>query len=183
MALVHRPLDSVASPQLVMKDCQEGLRQVGFFYERQEYYLSGIIMAGEIFREVVELVQPVIERQVSGKAPERVLLGRVQGDIRNWGKNIASVLLGSHSFDVQDLGVDVPPTTFFDQTAQFLPHVVGLSGLVTSAYEAMRDTVVLLVICGSQLGEQVRQYVGADYWTTDEVAGVELCTRLVTAAG
>jgi len=192
LALVRQRLDSGDDPLLIIKDCQEGLRQVGLLYERQEYFLAGLIMAGEIFREVMELVQPVVERQVSGKASGRILLGTVRGDIHDLGKNIVSVLLGCHNFAVLDLGVDVPPTTFAEQTAQFLPHVVGLSGLVASAYEAMRETVVLLraqgyegpiVIGGGQLSEKVCEYVGADYWTTDAVAGVELCSRLIAGAG
>ena len=192
LALVHQRLESGDDPLMIIKDCQEGLRQVGLIYERQEYFLAGLIMAGEIFREVMELVQPVIERQVSGKASGRILLGTVKGDIHDLGKNIVSVLLSCHNFAVHDLGVDVPPTTFAEQAAQFLPHVVGLSGLVASAYEAMRDTVVLLraqgyggpiVIGGGQLNEKVCEYVGADYWTTDAVAGVELCSRLIAGKG
>jgi methanogenic corrinoid protein MtbC1 len=192
LALVRRRLDAGSDPLLVVKDCQEGLRRVGLLYERQEYYLAGLIMAGEIFREAVELVQPVIERQVSRKASARILLGTVEGDIHDLGKNIVSVLLGCHSFAVQDLGVDVSPSTFCRQAAQFLPHLVGLSGLVASAYEAMRETVILLrnhgyagpiVIGGGQLSETVCQYVGADYWTTDAVDGVELCSRLIAEAG
>jgi methanogenic corrinoid protein MtbC1 len=192
LALVRRRLDRGDSPLLVIKDCQEGLRRVGLLYERQEYYLAGLIMAGEVFREAAELVQPVIERQGSGNAPARILLGTVEGDIHDLGKNIVSVLLGCHDFAVHDLGVDVPPTTFSGEAVHFMPHVVGLSGLVASAYEAMRETVVLLraqgyggaiVIGGGQLGEQVCEYVGADYWTTDAVAGVELCSRLVAEVG
>jgi methanogenic corrinoid protein MtbC1 len=188
LALVRQRLDSGDDPLLIIKDCQEGLRQVGLLYERQEYFLAGLIMAGEIFRQVMELVQPVVERQVSGHASGRILLGTVKGDIHDLGKNIVSVLLGCHNFAVHDLGVDVPPTTFAEQAAQFMPHVVGLSGLVASAYEAMRETVVLLraqgyggpiVIGGSQLSDKVCEYVGADYWTTDAVAGVELCSRLI----
>ena len=192
LTLVRQRLDAGDDPLLVIKNCQEGLRQVGLLFERQQYYLSGLIMAGEIFRQVMELVQPVVEQQVSGKASGRILLGTVEGDIHDLGKNIVSVLLGCHNFAVRDLGVDVPPTTFAEQAAEFRPHVVGLSGLVASAYEAMRETVVLLrkqgyegpiVIGGGQLSEEVCQYVGADYWTTDAVVGVDLCSRLIAAAG
>lgn len=192
LALIRQRLDAGDDPLLIIKDCQEGLRQVGLLFEQQQYYLSGLIMAGEIFRQVMELAQPVVERQVSGEASGRILLGTVEGDIHDLGKNIVSVLLGCHNFAVRDLGVDVPPTTFAEQAAEFQPHVVGLSGLVASAYEAMRETVALLrkqgyegpiVIGGGQLSETVCQYVGADYWTTDAVVGVDLCSRLIAAAG
>jgi methanogenic corrinoid protein MtbC1 len=192
LALVRQRLSAGDDPLLIIKDCQEGLRQVGLLFERQQYYLSGLIMAGEIFREVMELVQPVVEQRVSGDASGRILLGTVQGDIHDLGKNIVSVLLGCHNFAVYDLGVDVPPATFAEQAASISPHVVGLSGLVASAYEAMRETVTQLrhagyegpiVIGGGQLSEAVCQYVGADYWATDAVDGVDLCNRLIAAAG
>jgi 5-methyltetrahydrofolate--homocysteine methyltransferase len=99
------------------------------------------------------------------------------------------MLLTCHKFVVHDLGVDVPPTTLAEQAAQMQPHLVGLSGLLTNAYDAMHKTITLLreqgyqgpiIIGGGQLGEEVCQYVGADHWSTDAVTGVELCQRLIS---
>ena len=189
LALVHQRLDAGDDPLLIIEDCQEGMRQVGVRYERNEYYLAGLIMAGEIFSQVMELVQPVVERQVSGQASGRILLGTVAGDIHDLGKNIVNMLLSCHNFVVHDLGVDVSPMAFAEQAAQVQPHIVGLSGLLTSSYDAMRETVALLrasgyqepvIIGGGQLSGEVCQYVGADHWTTDAVTGVELCQRLIS---
>jgi methanogenic corrinoid protein MtbC1 len=188
LALVRQRLDVGDDPLLIIEDCQEGMRQVGVRYERKEYFLAGLIMAGEIFRQVMELLQPVIERQVSGQASGSILLGTVEGDIHDLGKNIVNMLLSCHNFVVHDLGVDVSPAAFAEQAAQVQPHLVGLSGLLTSSYDAMRETVALLrawgyrgpiIIGGGQLSEEVCQYVGADHWTTDAVSGVELCQRLM----
>jgi len=188
LALVRQRLEARDDPLLIIEDCKEGMRQVGVRYERREYYLAGLIMAGEIFSQVMELVQPVVERQVSGQASGCILLGTVEGDIHDLGKNIVNMLLSCHNFVVHDLGVDVSPTVFAEQAAQVQPHLVGLSGLLTSSYDAMRETVVLLrarryrgpiIVGGGQLSEEVCQYVGADHWTTDAVTGVELCQRLV----
>ena len=189
LALVRQRLDAGDDPLLIIEDCQEGMRQVGVRYERNEYYLAGLIMAGEIFSQVMELLQPVVERQVSGQASGRILLGTVEGDIHDLGKNMVNMLLSCHNFVVHDLGVNVSPTAFAEQAAQVQPHLVGLSGLLTISYDAMRETVALLraqgyqgpiIIGGGQLNEKVCQYVGADHWTTDAGAGVELCQRLVS---
>jgi methanogenic corrinoid protein MtbC1 len=189
LTLVRQRLDADDDPLLIMQDCREGMRQVGLRYERNEYFLAGLIMAGEIFRQVMELLQPVVERQVSGHASGRILLGTVQGDIHDLGKNIVNMLLSCHSFVVHDLGVDVSPTVFAEQAARLEPHLVGLSGLLTSSFDAMRETVALLrargyqrpiIVGGGQLSEKVCQYVGADHWTTDAVTGVEMCQRLVS---
>jgi methanogenic corrinoid protein MtbC1 len=189
LTLVRQRLDAGDDPLLIIEDCQEGMRQVGLRYERREYFLAGLIMAGEIFRQVMEVLKPVVERQVSGQASGRILLGTVAGDIHDLGKNIVNMLLSCHNFVVHDLGVDVSPMAFAEQAAQVQPHIVGLSGLLTSSYDAMRETAALLrgrgyqepiIIGGGQLSEEVCQYVGADHWTTDAVTGVELCQRLIS---
>ncbi len=189
LALVHQRLNAGDDSLLIIEDCQEGMRQVGERYERHEYYLAGLIMAGEIFSQVMELLQPIVERQVSGQASGRILLGTVEGDIHDLGKNIVNMLLSCHNFVVHDLGVDVAPTTFAQKAAQVQPHLVGLSGLLTSSYDTMHTTIRLLrdrgyqkpiIIGGGQLSEEVCQYVGADHWTTDAVTGVELCRKLIS---
>jgi methanogenic corrinoid protein MtbC1 len=189
LALVRQRLDAGDDPLLILKDCREGMRQVGVRYERNEYFLAGLIMAGEIFRQIMALLQPVVERQISGQASGCILLGTVEGDIHDLGKNIVNMLLSCHRFVVHDLGVDVSPATFAEQAARVQPHLVGLSGLLTNAYDAMRETITLLraqgyqgpvIIGGGQLSEKVCQYVGADQWSTDAVTGVELCQRLIS---
>ncbi|MHB0979386.1 MAG: cobalamin B12-binding domain-containing protein [Thermoleophilia bacterium] len=170
------------------------MRVVGERYERHEYYLSGLILAGEIFREVLEMVQPGLEAELSGEGSGRVLLGTVGGDIHDIGKNIVATALRSFGFTVEDLGVDVAPARFLERALDFGPDVVGLSGLVTSSYQSMKDTVELLrrheaeagghvpvVIGGGLIDEEVRRYVGADSWTTDAMEGVRICQRLTEA--
>ena len=189
LALVRQRIATGDDPLRIIQDCQEALHQVGLRYEQHKYYLAGLIMGGEILYQVMAMVQPLIERQVSGHASGSILLGTVQGDIHDLGKNIVNMLLSCHHFSVHDLGVDVSPATFGEQAAEIRPDIVCLSGLLTSAYDAMHETVALLraqgyrgpvIIGGGQLNEQVFQYVGADYWTTDAMAGVELCKKLVS---
>jgi methanogenic corrinoid protein MtbC1 len=182
----------VDDPITIVEDCQEGLRLVGERYERQEYYLSGLIMAGEIFRQVMEILGPKLETQFIGNESGSILLGTVEGDIHDIGKNNLSLLLTSYGFNVHDLGVDVPPAEFLKMALQTKPDIIGLSGLLTTSYNSMRETVRLLraasdpqvvntpiVIGGNQLTEQVCQYIGADAWVTDAMTGVRLCQKLL----
>jgi methanogenic corrinoid protein MtbC1 len=192
LALVRERVAQNDDPLLLVENCQEGLRIVGERYERQEYYLSGLIMAGEIFREVMEILAPIIEGRFSGSESGVILLGTVEGDIHDIGKNNLSLLLTCYGFTVNDLGVDVPPEEFLSQAMQLKPDIIGLSGLLTSSYDSMRATVQLLrsasdhsvaatpiVIGGNQLNEQVCQYVGADAWVTDAMSGVRLFQKLI----
>lgn len=136
----------------------------------------------------MDLLQPVVESQISGRSSGKVLLGTVAGDIHDLGKNVFSMLLNCHKFTVYDLGVDVPPAEFLRKALEIRPDVIGLSGLITYSYDSMRETISLLrtggclatiIIGGNQLDEVICQYTGADYWVTDAVAGIELCQRLL----
>ena len=193
LALVQERLNKGDDPLSIVEECQEGMRRVGEQYEQGRYYLAGLIMAGEIFREVMELAQPVIEAQISGEESGQVLLGTVEGDIHDIGKNIQGMLLSCHGFTVYDLGVNVPPAEFLAQAKKVRPDIIGLSGLLTSSYDAMRNTITLIrdasvselsgipiVIGGTSINEQVCQYVGADYWIINAMEGVRLCQRLLT---
>jgi methanogenic corrinoid protein MtbC1 len=192
LALVQERLNNGDDPLSIIEACQGGMRRVGERYEQGQYFLSGLIMAGEIFREVMELTQPVIKKKVRGNESGRILLGTVQGDIHDIGKNIQSILFSCYGFTVNDLGIDVPPDVFVAEAAKFEPDVVGLSGLLTSSYDAMRDTIALfrrdpdhplasipVIIGGVSINDQVCQYVEADYWIVNAMDGVRLCQRLL----
>ena len=192
LALVRQRLDAGYDPLQIIDECNEGMREVGQRYEKGDYFVAGLIMSGEIFREVVELVQPFIEQQSKGNASGRVLVGTVSGDIHDIGKNMFGMLLSCHGFDVIDLGVDVPPDAFAVKAVETKPDVVGLFGLITASFETMKETVTALrtqarehqlsfpiIIGGGMIDEQVCQYVGADYWMPDAMAGVRLCEDLL----
>jgi methanogenic corrinoid protein MtbC1 len=189
--LVRARLEQNEDPLFIVEDCQEGLRQVGERYERREYYLSGLIMAGEIFREAMEMLSPRFEMKYSSGKAGPVLLGTVAGDIHDIGKNIFALMLTAYGFEVIDLGVDVPPQRFLDQALESHPRVIGLAGLLTSSYDSMRDTIQLIRSCpdarisptpvilgGNQLSDQVCAYTGANGWAVDAMTGVRMVQRL-----
>ena len=191
--LVQKRLKAGDDPLKIIEECNEGMRLVGQRYEDGRYFISGLIMSGEIFREVVEMVQPLLEQRAEEHSSGRVLVGTVSGDIHDIGKNILGMLLSCHGFFVIDLGIDVPPMDFAKKAVETRPDIVGLSGLITASFGMMKDTVSLLraeaetnglsfpiIIGGGLIDEQVCRYVGADYWTADAMEGVRLCQRLMT---
>lgn len=190
--LVKQRVAQGDDPMQIIEECNEGMRLVGQRYEQGRYFISGLIMSGEIFREVVELIQPFLEKQANGKSSGLVLVGTVSGDIHDIGKNIVGMLLSCYGFNVIDLGVDVPPAEFAAKAMETKPDIVGLSGLITASFEKMKVTVSLLqveaqkhgltfpiVIGGGMIDDQVCRYVGADYWVSDAMSGVRLCQRLM----
>ena len=117
------------APVSILSTCQQALKVVGERYERQEYFLSGLIMAGELFKEVLDLVQPAQEQTQPGTAAGTVVLGTVAGDIHDIGKNMFATSLRGFDFKVIDLGVDVSPERFLAEVGRSRPDVVCLSGL------------------------------------------------------
>jgi methanogenic corrinoid protein MtbC1 len=196
LRLVKEALSAGESSVDVVHAVEAGMRTVGERYEQKDIYLAGLIMAGEIFRSVMELAQPGWENELVGNASGRVLLGTVAGDIHDIGKNMAALALRMFGFTVEDLGVNVPPEIFLEAAKSFRPDIVGLSGLLSVAFTAMRDTVALFrehasdfeavpifVIGGGTIDEQVARYVGADLWTDDAMEGVRLCQRALENRG
>jgi methanogenic corrinoid protein MtbC1 len=191
LEIVRRRMERGDDPLQIIDDCLTGMREVGARYTQQHYFLSALILAGDILREIMEMVLPAVEETYIERNSSRVLLGTVRGDIHDLGKNMLMMLLRSYGFVVLDLGVDVPPEKFVEEARTFRPHVIGLSGLITAAYTAMRETVSALremmvedgvqipVVLGGQVDEQVCNFVGADYWTTDAMEGVQLCQQLI----
>ena len=196
LEIVHKRIQSGDDPMRILEECNEGMQIVGRRYEQGEYYIAGLIMSGEIFREVVELVQPLLVKSTDKKSPGCILVGTVSGDIHDIGKNMLGMLLTCYGFTVIDLGVDVPPAEFAAKAVESKPDIVGLSGLITASFEKMKETVAMLrteskkndlsfpiLIGGGMIDEQVCQYVGADYWLKDAMAGVRLCQSLLADQG
>jgi methanogenic corrinoid protein MtbC1 len=188
LRLIRQHLAENDDPLTLIANCQKGLQRVGERYAKHKYYLSGLIMGGEIFYEVMELIRPAMESRISGTSSGRILLGTVESDIHDLGKNMVKLLLSCYKLTVYDLGVDVPPEEFLRQAKKLQPDIVGLSGLVTNAYDSMRETIELfrregyqipIIIGGSQLSKEVFQYTGADYWVNRADAGVKLILRLL----
>ncbi len=194
LAHVGERLDRGDDPIALLEDCQEAMRRVGERYERREYYLSGLMMAGEIFRRAMELVEPALVDRLRGGASGHILLATVQGDIHDIGKNIFSIMLRCRGFTVTDLGVDVPPQRFLEAARRYHPDVVAMSGLLTVSYDAMRDTVALVrreggsglsdvpcIIGGGLLDGKICAYAGADFWAIDAMLGVEVCHQIMAS--
>jgi methylmalonyl-CoA mutase cobalamin-binding domain/chain len=192
---VRERLAAGDDPLQIIQDCNAGMRQVGERYQERRYFLSGLIMAGEIFREVMELMQPVLEGQTTKQSSGRILLGTVQGDIHDIGKDMVELLLTCYGFTVIDLGVDVAPEEFVKQVSDHQPDIVGLSGVLTASHAVMRETVdalhslarqtgrsVPIIIGGGMIDDQICRFVGADYWVGDAMSGVHLCQQLMERA-
>ena len=192
LALIRERLDAGEDPAVLVEECRVGMEQVGRLYQDGTYYISALIMAGEIIREATELLIPrmtaVRERTGTGK----MVIATVRGDIHDIGKNIVIALLDADGFTMIDLGVNVAPEQIAGTVQEERPDVLGLSCLLTSGYESLRQTIELvrertaswhrrlpIVIGGAAVDEMVRERLGADAWCDDAARGLGVVRSLL----
>ena len=183
--LVKERLDVGDDPMSILADCRRGMDIVGERYKAGDYFLSELIVSGEIFKDSTKLIEPHLKANASASAT-KIVLGTVKGDIHNIGKDIVAVLLKSAGFDVYDLGIDVKPEAFVDKLKETGAPILGMSGLLTPSFDAMKETIeavkeaglrdkVKIIIGGGVVTELVQRYTGADAFTDDAMEGVEIC--------
>ena len=190
LEIVRALVDGGEDPVLILSDCIKAMETVGRRFEAGEYFLPELIMAGEMMKQISEMVRPKLKGGFTLKKRGKVLIGTVEGDIHDIGKDIVSFLLDVNGFEVRDIGIDVPPGKFVEEIKDFKPQVVGLSGLLTLAYDSMKKTVqaieeaslrtgVKIMIGGGQTNERIKEYAGADAYGKDAMAGILLVKQWV----
>ena len=189
LKLVQERLDAGDEPLDIIADCREGMADVGKRYEAQEYYVSDLIMASEIFKQAMAKIGEKFQTD-SGPKRGSVVIGTVKGDIHDIGKDIVVSLLQAGNYNVVDLGVDVPSEKFVEAVKKSGATVVGLSGLLTISFDSMKETVdalkaaglrsqVKVMLGGGSVTEQVRAFADADSIGIDAQTAVSLCDQWI----
>ncbi|NIO70188.1 MAG: methionine synthase [Anaerolineae bacterium] len=190
LKLVGEMVEGGLEPMEILDAARKAMDIIGQRYEKGTYFLPELILAGEMLTQITDMVKPELAKMPEVKRHGKVLIGTVEGDIHDIGKNIVSFMLDVNGFEVLDLGVDVSPQKFVEAIQDFEPQVVGLSGFLTLAFDAMKDTVaaiesaglrdgVKIMIGGGQVNEKIQEYAGADAYGKDAMAGVSLAQKWV----
>jgi len=188
-------LEEGANPLRVLELCRNAMDIVGKRFEKGEYFLPELVLAGEMLENIGAIAKPLIKQGPGGEPKKlaKVLIGTVHGDLHDIGKNIVTFMLDINGFEVKDIGIDVPVKTFIDEISQFQPDVVGLSGFLTLAFDSMKETIAAIqeaglrdkfkiMIGGGQVDETVRSYTGADAFGTNAIDAVSLCRNWMGVA-
>ncbi|MEW6444223.1 MAG: cobalamin-dependent protein [bacterium] len=185
---VKQGLESGDDPLRILEACRRGMALVGERFQSGDYYLAEMMLAGEIFKSVVAVLDPHLSDARRARPRGKVVLATLKGDIHDLGKDLLATLLRAQGFEVLDLGVDVDPSTAVRQIKSSAPDFVGFSALLTSAFPNMKAAAELLeeeglrsglklMVGGGVTTALVRDYVGADFQTTDAMQGVAYCLR------
>ena len=182
-------IDNKYTPNSIIACLNIGVSCVGNYFERGEYFIGDLIICGMIYREVLDLITPLLpekEKDFSGK----VVIGVAEGDIHDIGKDIVADLLRAEHFEVIDLGVDVHPEKFASAIVTHKPDILLLSGLLSIAADSMEVTMdylkehdlrdsVKILIGGACASETLMHKLGADGWAYDTMETVAFCKRVM----
>jgi len=185
-AELNRLLDEGVEPTELLTCFMEGMRRVGELFETGRYFIAALIMAGEIMRAAMETLSPHLGQRAAGGHGGKIIIGTIQGDIHDLGKNLFSLLLSCHQFEVIDLGVDVSPQAFLQKAIEHKPDLIGISCVLTTSVPSLKEAVELLrdqlpkpappvIIGGTCLDERMARFVGSDLWASDAANGLKIC--------
>jgi 5-methyltetrahydrofolate--homocysteine methyltransferase len=186
--LVQQCLDAgETAGAIVEKRLVPGMAIVGEKFKRNEIFVPEMLIAARAMKEALKILEPQLV--AAGVKPEHsAVIGTVEGDLHDIGKNLVAMMWKGANIEVIDLGVNVPPAKFVEAVKQHKPKLVGLSALLTTTMPAMRDTVkvirdagllVKIVIGGAPITLEYAREIGADGYSPDAGSAVDTAMALL----
>ncbi len=167
-----------------------GMNVIGERFRRHEIFLPDVLLAAKAMYAGLDLVKPLLERD-GVSSGEKVVIGTVQGDLHDIGKNLVGIMLRGAGFDVIDLGNDVSPEQFVDAASESGARLIGMSALLTTTMPVMRKVTALLqerglsesirtIIGGAPVSKEYAEEIGADAYAYDAANAVQRVQGLVS---
>lgn len=169
----------------------KGIQAVGALFANGTYFLPDLLLGAKAMDAGIKVIEPLMagqKREFLG----RVLMGTVEGDLHEIGKNIVIMMLKTAGFEVLDIGIDVPAKKFIEQTMEFKPDIIGISALLTTTVGRQKEIIELLqeeglrdkvkvMIGGAPINQNWADTIGADGYAEDASVAVEVAKRLLGA--
>ena len=188
--LTKAELESGDNPQdIIAQGLQAGMAAVGEKFSSGEYFLPDMLMAARAMKAALEVLQPALE-QTGIPTIGKVVIGTVEGDMHDIGKNVVATFLSGNGFEVFDLGLNVPVQKFIDEVKEKKPEILGMSALLTTTMPVMGNVIKSLeeaglrsglkvVVGGAPVTQDYANHIGADGYAHDGGQAVPVCKRLV----
>lgn len=169
-----------------------GINEVGDKFAEMEVFLPELLMAATAMEEAMVLIQPELDKQgIKIEKSGRVVIGTIQGDIHDIGKNIVGAMLKASGFEILDLGNDVKPNTFIDRACEFNADAIGISSLLTTSLPFSQELIKLLeirdlrdrfkvVMGGAAVTPAYCDAVGADGYGDDASGAISILKDLIS---
>lgn len=193
-SLVRDKLASGTPPTEIVAECNRGMSLLGERFAQGECFIPELMFGGMIMKNVMAQLGPQLAAAQTGEPVGRAVVGTVQHDVHDIGKDILIMMLRGVGFEVVDLGVDAPPEKFVDAVREHQPAVVGLSLLLTTCFKSVSGTVdairqaglrdkVKIMLGGAAASELLRENTGCDFYGKTAVDGMKYACQLVGATG
>ena len=179
--------EGVAVKSILDEGLIGGMDELAARWKRNEVYIPEVLIAARAMKSAMEILEPELVK--AGVEPVgKFLIGTVQGDLHDIGKNLVAMMLKGAGFEVTDLGVDVPPEKFIEQAKATGVQVIGMSALLTTTMPGMEKTLKALkdagvsakiLIGGAPVTQGYAEKIGADGFATDAASAVDLAKSLV----
>lgn len=192
-ALTRQAIEDEMPPEEILEmGLIGGMNVVGEKYKAHEIFLPQVLLAAKAMYAGMDLLRPMFVKEGMPTAG-KVVIGSVQGDLHDIGKNLVAIMLKGAGFEVIDLGNDVPPERFVETAKKENATVIGMSALLTTTMPAMRKTVDLLkeqglgdrirtIIGGAPVSEEFAQQIGANAYGYDSAKAVDMVKELTGKA-
>lgn len=190
--LVANALKKNIDPQEILeKGLIAGIKEVGNLFTRKEYFVPEVLLASEAFYSGFNMINPLIKSQIL-KKKAKIVIGVVEGDIHDIGKNIVKVLVEASGYDIIDLGKDVATEKFINTVAREKPNVLALSSLLTTTMMRMNDIIkgleqrklrsnIKVIIGGAPVNQDFAKKIKADAYGKDAADAVRLIEKITGA--
>jgi corrinoid protein of di/trimethylamine methyltransferase len=181
--------EKVDAYEAIDKGLARGMERAGILFEEEEYFVPELIICSDAMNAGIDVLKPHL-KQGEAAAKHRCVIGVIEGDTHDIGKNLVKIMLEASGFDLVDLGRDVPPQTFVDKAVETNAELILLSSLMTTTMESMADVVKLLTeqgvrdrfkvaVGGGPISKAFSDKIGADGYGKNAAEAVRLCRSLV----
>jgi 5-methyltetrahydrofolate--homocysteine methyltransferase len=188
-SLAQNALDQGLSPyEIITNGMSKGMEIVGQRFQDGEYYLPELIMAGETFKEGMKVLAPHLKTSDTA-SKGRIVIGTVEGDLHDIGKNLVTYMVEASGFEVHDLGIDVSADIFLKKVREISADIVAMSALLTTTYPNMKNAIDMIknantraktLVGGAAVDMTTARSLGADGYGKDAVDGAKICKQWIS---
>jgi methylmalonyl-CoA mutase cobalamin-binding domain/chain len=193
MAIVRQQIAAGTPAADILAECNRGMVELGNRFASGDCYLPDLMFGGMIMKAITAEIGPLLEKGAKTKSLGTVVMGSVQHDVHDIGKDIVTTMLRCVGFEVVDLGVDVPPEKFVEAVARHKPQVVGMSVLLTTCFKSVIATVdalkqagvrsrIAVMVGGAAASDLLRENAGCDFYGKTAVDGVKFASSVAGVA-
>ena len=172
----------------------EGLNELGEAFEKMEVFLPEIMLASDAFKAALEVLEPELKKsRTEGTKAIPVVIGTIQGDVHQVGKDMVATFLTTAGFDVHDLGVDVAPSRFLEEAKKIDAKIIAVAALMSTTRPVQKDLIdfleakgvrdnYIVLVGGGVVTKEWADEIKADGYGQDAIATVEIAKKLLHVA-